>query len=52
MPVRTRKYDRRYAEPFFDNLIPEGDALTKSDIYDKIVDIIEKRYLAIIADNA
>lgn len=27
MPVRTRKYDRRYAEPFFDNLTPEGDAL-------------------------
>lgn len=27
MPVRQRKYDRRYAEPFFDNLTPEGDAL-------------------------
>ena len=28
-----------------------ADALTKSDIYDKIVDVIEKRYLAIIAND-
>ena len=28
-----------------------ADVLTKSNIYDKIVDIIEKRYSAIIADN-
>lgn len=27
MPIRPKKYDRRYAEPFFDNLTPEGDAL-------------------------
>ena len=27
MPIRAKKYDRRYAEPFFDNLTPEGDAL-------------------------
>ena len=27
MPVRLEIYDRLYAEPFFDNLIPEGEAL-------------------------
>ena len=27
MPIKDEKYDRRYAEPFFDNLTPEGDAL-------------------------
>lgn len=27
MPIRPALYDRRYAEPFFDNLTPEGDAL-------------------------
>lgn len=27
MPIKAKKYDRRYAEPFFDNLTPEGDAL-------------------------
>ena len=27
MPVRKETYDQMYAEPFFDNLTPEGDAL-------------------------
>ena len=27
MPVRDEQYDRFYAEPFFDNLAPEGEAL-------------------------
>lgn len=27
MPVKTDLYDKFYAEPFFDNLIPEGQAL-------------------------
>ena len=27
MPVRSEKYEDTYAEPFFDNLLPEGDAL-------------------------
>ena len=27
MPVQKEKYDNLYAEPFFDNLMPEGDAL-------------------------
>lgn len=39
MPVREEKYEAIYAEPFFDNLMPEGDALsliaTKFHISDK-----------------
>ena len=27
MPVRSEKYEVTYTEPFFDNLLPEGDAL-------------------------
>lgn len=27
MPIRPDAYDKLYAEPFFDNLIPEGDGL-------------------------
>jgi len=27
MPIRSNAYDKLYAEPFFDNLIPEGDGL-------------------------
>ena len=28
MPVKKEKYEAMYAEPFFDNLMPEGDALS------------------------
>ena len=28
LPVRTEVYDKKYTEPYFENLTPEGDVLT------------------------